>query len=57
MTKTGMEMNDIDEDEVRDADEVERSRIWKEWVEKLGAVEASRRWLSIFSATDAPRTG
>jgi hypothetical protein len=26
-------------------------------VEKFGSSEASRRWLSIFAATDAPRTG
>jgi hypothetical protein len=50
-------MDDVDGELVRDADEEARSRIWAEWVSTLGYEEASRRWLSIFGATDAPRTG
>jgi hypothetical protein len=50
-------MDDIDAEELRSASEVERIRIWAEWVTKLGHEQASRRWLSIFAATDAPRTG
>lgn len=50
-------MDDVDGELVRDADEETRSRIWAEWVSNLGYEEASRRWLSIFGATDAPRTG
>lgn len=50
-------MADADGEAVRAADEAERSRIWAEWVAQFGPAEASRRWLSIFSATDAPRTG
>jgi hypothetical protein len=50
-------MDDIDALEVRAADEAGRSRIWADWVMKFGRTEASRRWLTIFAATDAPRTG
>ena len=46
-----------EEEAVRSASEEELSRIWATWVEKFGSSEASRRWLSIFAATDAPRTG
>jgi hypothetical protein len=42
---------------MRDSDESTRSHIWAEWVNNLGHSEASRRWLLIFGATDAPRTG
>jgi hypothetical protein len=51
------QIEDFDADTVRSADETERARIWAMWVEQLGHAEASRRWLSIFAATDAPRTG
>jgi|GEM_PF-6196755 hypothetical protein len=44
-------------DVLRSANDYERELIWNEWVKKFGAEEASRRWLSIFAATDAPRTG
>lgn len=50
-------MDDVDAVLVRDADEEERTQIWKHWVTIFGATEASRRWLAIFAATDAPRTG
>lgn len=43
--------------QVRAADDTERTRIWQEWVDEFGPEEASRRWLAIFAATDAPRTG
>lgn len=49
--------DDIDADAVRSADEIGRLHIWAEWVATLGSEEASRRWLAIFAATDAPRTG
>jgi hypothetical protein len=49
--------DDIDADAVRSASEVVRSHIWADWVAKFGPEEASRRWLEIFAATDAPRTG
>lgn len=49
--------DDVDADTVRAADEKERAKIWKQWVDKFGAEEASRKWLAIFAATDAPRTG
>ena len=52
-----MPMEALDAEAVRSADEGERRRIWAEWVENLGASEASRRWLAIFAATDAPKTG
>jgi len=42
---------------VRSANEAERRRIWAAWVAKFGAAEASRLWLAIFAATDAPKTG
>jgi hypothetical protein len=44
-------------DAVRNASESERSRIWNAWLAKYGPTETSRRWLAIFAATDAPRTG
>ena len=50
-------MDDIDAEEIRSADEDDRTHIWAEWVAKYGHEEASRRWLSILAATDAPRTG
>lgn len=50
-------MDDIDAADVREADEADRSRIWADLVIEVGRTEASRRWLAIFSATDAPRTG
>lgn len=50
-------MDDRDAERIRSADESDRSRIWAEWVATLGHEEASRRWLSIFAATEAPRTG
>lgn len=50
-------MDVLDEELVRSADEEERRRIWATWVDKFGATEASRLWLAIFAATDAPRTG
>ena len=50
-------MDDVDAEAVRGADEAERARIWVRWVDELGQPEASRRWLAIFAATDAPRTG
>ena len=50
-------METFDAEAVRSADEGERRRIWTEWVDALGKSEASRRWLAIFAATDAPKTG
>lgn len=50
-------LDDFDGDAVRSADEIDRARIWADWVNEVGPAEASRRWLSIFAATDAPRTG
>ena len=50
-------MDDIAAEEVRAADDAQRSRIWTDWVAEFGRSEASRRWLAIFAATDAPRTG
>ncbi len=47
----------IEEQSVRSADEEERCRIWATLVNKFGAAEASRLWLAIFAATDAPKTG
>lgn len=52
--------HEIDEDvveAVRDADEETRAQMWADWVKKFGPTEASRRWLEIFAAIDAPRTG
>lgn len=51
------QMNDAEVEAVRNADEATLARLWSEWVNKVGRTEASRRWLAIFSATDAPRTG
>ncbi|MDO8392043.1 MAG: hypothetical protein Q7V57_16325 [Actinomycetota bacterium] len=42
---------------VRAADDASRARIWAELVTEVGSTEASRQWLAIFAATDAPRTG
>jgi hypothetical protein len=50
-------METLTAEAVRSADEGERRRIWADWVEKFGAPEASRLWLAIFAATDAPKTG
>ncbi len=50
-------MDDVDAADVRAADEADRSRIWTDLVTEFGRDEASRRWLAIFAATDAPRTG
>ncbi len=50
-------MDDVDSEKVRTASEAERARIWAEWVTEFGQYEASRRWLAIFAATDAPKTG
>ncbi len=50
-------MDDVDAMAVRAADDTERARIWAAWVAELGQAEASRRWLAIFAATDAPKTG
>ena len=43
--------------DVRAADGAERSRMWAQLVAEHGRDEASRQWLAIFAATDAPRTG
>lgn len=50
-------MDGLDAAEVRATDEAGRARIWTDLVAKFGSPEASRRWLAIFAATDAPRTG
>ena len=50
-------MDDVDAAAVRAADDDERARIWVRWVAEFGQAEASRRWLAIFAATDAPKTG
>ncbi len=50
-------MDDDDAADVRAADESQRSRLWADLVHEHGHDEASRRWLAIFAATDAPRTG
>jgi hypothetical protein len=50
-------VDDMDPERIRAADPVARSRIWADLVAELGRTEASRRWLAIFAATDAPRTG
>jgi hypothetical protein len=50
-------VDDPDADAVRAADATRRAQIWAGLVSTLGPDEASRRWLAIFSATDAPRTG
>lgn len=49
--------DDIVAEDVRAASGAVRSRVWAEWVNEFGRTEASRRWLAIFAATDAPRTG
>lgn len=51
------QLDSSDEEDVRSASEEDLARIWKEWVARFGPTEASRRWLKIFAATDAPRTG
>ena len=50
-------MDDVDATAVRAADDAGRARIWAAWVADSGPEEASRRWLAIFAATDAPKTG
>lgn len=50
-------MDESEVETIRNADEVTRARLWTEWVDKVGRTEASRLWLVIFSATDAPKTG
>ena len=50
-------MDDPDAVDVRAADDAHRVRIWTDLVAEFGRDEASRRWLAIFAATDAPRTG
>ena len=50
-------VDDVDGAAVRAADDTERARIWAAWVAEFGQQEASRRWLAIFAATDAPTTG
>jgi hypothetical protein len=50
-------VDDVDAITVRGADDAGRARIWTEWVVEFGQAEASRRWLAIFAATDAPKTG
>ena len=47
----------LDPASVRAADDVGRARIWADLVSECGGAEASRQWLAIFAATDAPRTG
>jgi hypothetical protein len=49
--------DDLDAVAVREADEAERAHIWADLVNEFGRTEASRRWLAIFAATDAARTG
>jgi hypothetical protein len=50
-------MDDVDATAVRAADDAGRALIWDAWVATYGQPEASRRWLAIFAATDAPKTG
>jgi len=50
-------MDDVDAAAVRAASDDERARIWAAWVAEFGSETASRRWLAIFGATDAPKTG
>lgn len=50
-------MDDVDAEAVRAMSDTERARIWAAWVAAFGSQEASRRWLAIFAATDAPKTG
>lgn len=47
----------LDAAAVRAASDEERARLWRELVAEAGPEEASRQWLAIFAATDAPRTG
>ena len=47
----------VDAAAVRAADDAGRAIIWACLVETVGSEEASREWLAIFAATDAPRTG
>lgn len=54
---TVQRIDDLDPTVVRAADEADRSLIWADLVTKFGRTEASRVWLAIFAATDAPRTG
>lgn len=56
-TTDSVHESDIDEDAIRSSNPAELGRIWAEWVSRFGSKEASRRWLLIFSATDAPVTG
>ena len=55
--KVTSRMDDPDAVEVRAADDADRARIWAELVRDLGSAAASRKWLAIFAATDAPKTG
>lgn len=48
---------DADAAAVRASSDAERARLWAQLVEEHGREEASRQWLAIFAATDAPRTG
>lgn len=57
MTTETRYADETEKEAVRSADETTRSRIWEEWVREVGSAEASRRWLLIFSATDASLTG
>jgi hypothetical protein len=50
-------MDEVDPEVLRAADADERARIWARWVSEFGSAEASRRWLEVFAATDAPKTG
>jgi hypothetical protein len=50
-------MDDPDAADVRAADCADRAQIWADLVATFGREEASHRWLAIFAATDAPRTG
>ncbi|MFM2078243.1 MAG: hypothetical protein RJA49_2133 [Actinomycetota bacterium] len=50
-------MDDVDPEALRAADAAERASIWARWVSEFGSEEASRRWLAVFAATDAPKTG
>lgn len=49
--------DDIAAEDVRAANGAVRKLVWAQWVTEFGCAEASRRWLAIFAATDAPRTG
>lgn len=54
---TMSEVTDNEEASLRNANEIDRRKIWAEWVDKFGPSEASRRWLVIFGANDASETG